>query len=200
VPHVQEAGVFQNVLRQIVHANVIKNPEGKMESTAIRIKLPNDRNSLTHNFNVGGHKGIVTVGVYPDGRPGEIFITISKAGSTLHGLVDAVAIMSSLALQYGVPVEHMCDKMMGLNFEPNGWSTNPDIGHAKSLLDYIFRWIQKHFASSHVPVIKIETTKAEKFTIVIDQNAPPCQTCGMLMQQNGSCHVCTCCGTTSGCS
>jgi hypothetical protein len=98
-----------------------------------------ERRALTHHFSVAGQEGYLTVGVYEDGVPGEIFITMSKQGSTISGLMDSFATAVSLALQYGVPLEVLCGKLTHLRFEPSGWSGNPKIGYAKSIVDYIFR-------------------------------------------------------------
>ena len=112
---------------------------------AIRHKLADERLSVTHKFNVGGHDGYITVGLYKNGEPGEIFITMAKEGSTVSGLVDSFACAVSLALQHGVPLKLLCEKFSHTRFEPSGWSTNPDIGHAKSIMDYIFRWLSLRF-------------------------------------------------------
>ncbi|MGH9671469.1 MAG: vitamin B12-dependent ribonucleotide reductase, partial [Terriglobales bacterium] len=112
---------------------------------AIRKKLADERLSVTHKFNVGGHDGYITVGLYEDGSPGEIFITMAKEGSTVSGLMDSFACAISLALQHGVPLKLLCEKFAHTRFEPSGWTTNPDIGHAKSVMDYIFRWLQLRF-------------------------------------------------------
>jgi ribonucleoside-diphosphate reductase alpha chain len=110
-----------------------------------RKKLPDERRAYTHKFSVGGHEGYITVGLYEDGQPGEIFITMAKEGSTVSGLMDSFATAISLALQYGVPLKVLCDKFSHTRFEPSGWSRNPDIGYAKSLMDYIFRWLALKF-------------------------------------------------------
>ncbi|HEY6290719.1 MAG TPA: vitamin B12-dependent ribonucleotide reductase [Terriglobia bacterium] len=110
-----------------------------------RRKLADERHAFTHKFSVGGHEGYLTVGLYDDGQPGEIFITMAKEGSTVSGLMDSIATAISLALQYGVPLKVLCDKFSHTRFEPSGWSTNPDIGYAKSLMDYIFRWLALKF-------------------------------------------------------
>ena len=110
-----------------------------------RRKLSDERHAFTHKFSVGGHEGYLTVGLYEDGQPGEIFITMAKEGSTVSGLMDSFATAISLALQYGVPLKVLCDKFSHTRFEPSGWSTNPNIGYAKSLMDYIFRWLALKF-------------------------------------------------------
>jgi ribonucleoside-diphosphate reductase alpha chain len=103
--------------------------------------------SVTHKFNIGGHEGYIIVGLYPDGEPGEIFIKMAKEGSTVSGLMDSFALAVSISLQHGVPLKLFCEKFAHTRFEPSGWSSNTDIGFAKSIMDYIFRWLQLRFLS-----------------------------------------------------
>jgi ribonucleoside-diphosphate reductase alpha chain len=110
-----------------------------------RRKLVDERRAITHKFSVGGHEGYLTVGLYEDGLPGEVFITMAKEGSTVSGLMDSFATAISLALQYGVPLKVLCDKFSHSRFEPSGWTPNPDIRMAKSVMDYIFRWLAIKF-------------------------------------------------------
>ncbi len=112
---------------------------------AVRHRLPEERASVTHKFEVGGHEGYITVGLYPDGCPGEIFVTMAKEGSTVSGLMDSFSCSISLALQHGVPLKMLCEKFAHTRFEPSGWSKTPEIGYAKSVMDYIFRWLQLRF-------------------------------------------------------
>jgi ribonucleoside-diphosphate reductase alpha chain len=112
---------------------------------AVRHKLQEERASITHKFNVGGHEGYITVGLYPDQSPGELFIKMAKEGSTVSGLMDSFALAVSIALQHGVPLKLLCEKFAHTRFEPSGWTNNPDIGFAKSIMDYIFRWLQLRF-------------------------------------------------------
>ncbi len=112
---------------------------------AVRHKLQAERASITHKFNIGGHEGYITVGLYPDGQPGELFITMAKEGSTVSGLMDSFALATSIALQHGVQLSLLCEKFAHTRFEPSGWSGNPEIGFAKSIMDYIFRWLQLRF-------------------------------------------------------
>jgi len=112
---------------------------------AVRHRLPDERLSITHKFKVGGHEGYLTVGLYKNGMPGELFITMAKEGSTVSGLMDSFACAVSIALQHGVPLKLLCEKFAHTRFEPSGWSNNPDIGYAKSIMDYIFRWLQLRF-------------------------------------------------------
>jgi len=112
---------------------------------AVRHRLKEERMSVTHKFNIGGHEGYITVGLYPNGEPGEIFIKMAKEGSTVSGLMDSFALAVSVALQHGVPARLLCEKFAHTRFEPSGWSNNPDIGFAKSVVDYIFRWLELRF-------------------------------------------------------
>jgi ribonucleoside-diphosphate reductase alpha chain len=111
----------------------------------MRRRLPDTRRSITHHFNVAGHEGYLTVGQYDDGSPGELFITMSKEGSTIGGLMDSLGTAISVALQYGVPIESLVTKFAHQRFEPMGMTTNRDIPFAKSLVDYIFRWMGMEF-------------------------------------------------------
>ncbi len=114
---------------------------------AIRHRLQEERASITHKFSIAGHEGYITVGLYPNGQPGEIFIRMAKEGSTVSGLMDAFATSVSLALQHGVPLKVLCEKFAHTRFEPSGWTQNEQIGYAKSLMDYIFRWLSLRFLS-----------------------------------------------------
>ena len=114
----------------------------------VRRKLPDERRALTHKFSINGHEGYITVGLYEDGQPGEIFLVMAKEGSTISGLMDAFATSISLALQYGVPLKALVDKFSHTRFEPSGFTKNPEIPIAKSIIDYIFRWLASKFLSS----------------------------------------------------
>ena len=116
---------------------------------AVRHRLPEERPSLTHKFSIAGHEGYITVGLYPNGQPGEIFIKMAKEGSTVSGLMDSFATAVSLSLQHGVPLKVLCEKFAHTRFEPSGWTGNEQIGFAKSIMDYIFRWLQLRFLSGH---------------------------------------------------
>ena len=117
----------------------------------MRRKLPDERRSITHKFSIGGHEGYITVGMYDDGAPGEIFITMAKEGSTISGLMDAFATAVSFNLQYGVPLKFLVDKFAHVRFEPSGWTGNPQIPYAKSIMDYIFRWLGAKFLGPSTP-------------------------------------------------
>jgi ribonucleoside-diphosphate reductase alpha chain len=188
-----------------------------------REKLPVERDSVTHKFSVGGHEGYITVGMYADRRPGEIFIKMSKEGSTLSGVMDGLALTLSIGLQYGVPLKVLVDKLLNTRFEPSGITANPNIRFATSVLDYIARWLGGKFISSEYLKLNglppteapITPTVAPALTAVAatrvselvstsprdaHEGAPTCSECGMLMVPNGACYKCENCGSTSGCS
>src|SRR5207245_3139327 len=123
-------------------------PAHDVEDRAMRHKLPDDRKAVTHKFDIAGHEGYLTVGLYEDGMPGELFVTMAKEGSTISGLMDAFATQTSYALQFGVPLKFMVDKFSHMRFEPSGFTKNRDIPIAKSIVDYIFHWM----ASTFLPV------------------------------------------------
>lgn len=111
----------------------------------MRIKLPETRNSITHKFNVNGYEGFITVGMYPDGSPGELFIRMAKEGSTVGGLCEMISILTSFCLQAGVPVKELVEKFHNTCFEPSGGTINRDIPIATSIIDYIFTWMGIQF-------------------------------------------------------
>ncbi|MGD0337925.1 MAG: vitamin B12-dependent ribonucleotide reductase [Bacteroidota bacterium] len=188
-----------------------------------RRRLPDERESITHKFSIAGHEGYITVGLYEDRVPGEVFITMSKEGSTISGLMDALATALSLSLQYGVPLKVLVDKFSHMRFEPSGFTNNKEIPIAKSICDYIFRWLGRKFLppEDQPHIIVPETTplgngvqekppsildasptieKTEKHIFQTQADAPPCHECGSIMVRNGTCYKCLNCGATSGCS
>jgi len=190
---------------------------------AVREKMPVERASVTHKFSVGGHEGYITVGMYEDGRPGEVFIKMAKEGSTLSGVMDGLALTISLGLQYGVPLKVFVDKLKNTRFEPSGITPNPNIRFVSSVLDYIARWMGGRFISSDylklngtAPVenagaaVPAPAILAALSTVPFasssakptnaHEGAPTCSECGMLMVPNGACYKCENCGSTSGCS
>jgi ribonucleoside-diphosphate reductase alpha chain len=116
-----------------------------------RRRLPDERQSITHKFDIGGHEGYLTVGMYEDGTPGEIFVVMAKQGSVVSGLMDAFATSISLALQYGVPLEVLANKFTHTRFEPSGHTGHPEIRYAKSITDYIFQWLTLKFMNGKAP-------------------------------------------------
>ncbi len=176
----------------------------------VRRKLPDERQSITHKFSIGGHEGYLTVGLYEDGTPGELFVTMAKEGSTISGLMDSFATAVSYALQYGVPLKFFVDKFSHVRFEPSGWTGNPTVPYAKSIMDYIFRWLGAKFLGAEyaageageAPKLRAtepDPQQALPFSPVVS-DAPTCSECGGLMTRNGSCFKCENCGGTSGCS
>ena len=119
----------------------------KIVETPKRRKLPDERHAITHKFDVAGHEGYITVGLFEDGTPGEIFLVMAKEGSTISGFADAFAQAISYALQYGVPLQALVDKFSHARFEPSGMTKNPEVRFAKSIVDYIFRWMATKFLS-----------------------------------------------------
>jgi len=115
----------------------------------VRHRMPDTRSSLTHRFEIAGHEGYITVGLYENDQPGELFITMSKEGSTIGGLMDTVGTLTSIALQYGVPLESLVKKFAYQRFEPSGFTKNPDIRHATSITDYVFRWLACQFIKGY---------------------------------------------------
>src|SRR5687767_11611740 len=120
---------------------------GAPDNAPRRRKLPDERNSITHKFDIAGHEGYITVGLFDDGTPGEIFLTMAKEGSTISGFADAFAQAISYSLQYGVPLQVLVDKFSHARFEPSGMTKNPEVRFAKSIVDYIFRWMATKFLS-----------------------------------------------------
>ena len=194
----------------------------------MRRKLPDERHAITHKFDIAGHEGYITVGLFEDGMPGEIFLVMAKEGSTISGFADAFAQAISYALQYGVPLQDLVDKFSHVRFEPSGMTKNPDVRFAKSIVDYIFRWMAAKFLSpeaqyragvnnreeilstpEQLPLEVAATAarpaaasaKSAAFAAIVNQeDAPPCSTCGAIMVRSGACYKCTNCGTTSGCA
>ncbi|HSY04244.1 MAG TPA: vitamin B12-dependent ribonucleotide reductase [Acidobacteriaceae bacterium] len=148
---------------------------------AVRHRLPEERASLTHKFSIAGHEGYITVGLYPNGQPGEIFIRMAKEGSTVSGLMDSFATAASLSLQHGVPLRVLCEKFAHSRFEPSGWTGNEQIGYAKSIMDYIFRWLQLRFLSGQqlslfaglAPAAPAAETVAETGTMLAPEQHSP---------------------------
>jgi ribonucleoside-diphosphate reductase alpha chain len=193
----------------------------------VRRRLPDERQSITHKFNVGGAEGYITVGKYPDGGPGEIFVTMAKQGSTISGLVDTVATLTSIALQYGVPLNVLVKKFTNMRFEPAGFTNNKAIPMARSIVDYIFRWLGTKFmtpeerasngqidhvvedaqepeeegeeavANEPAPAPKVEDSTS---AFEREADSPVCFECGSLMVRAGACYQCLNCGLSNGCS
>jgi ribonucleoside-diphosphate reductase alpha chain len=180
---------------------------------ANRHRLQNERSAITHHFAFGGHEGYLTVGFYPNGQPGEIFIRMAKAGSTIAGLMKCFGTVVSVSLQHGVPLKVLCDKLSHTRFEPSGWTGNAQIGYAKSIMDYLFRWMELRFLSGNQLSLFVQgngeiSAGGEQTPGPVDGSqffydigdAPLCAACGGLMKPSGTCYTCVNCGQTSGCS
>lgn len=206
---------------QPVNSGKEEEKAAEAETGPRRRRLEDTRQSITHKFEVAGHEGYLTVGLYPDGSPGELFITMAKEGSTVGGLMDAFGTSVSICLQYGVPVEALNRKFMHARFEPSGFTKNQDIPIAKSLVDYIFRWLHLTFVESTPqlarPETPVSTAQSETETVDthasgedperVDQqfehfmdDAPVCDICGSITVRNGACYKCFNCGNSMGCS
>ncbi len=199
------------------------------EPRLARRRLPDERRAVTHKFSIGGHEGYMTVGMYDDGNPGELFVTMAKEGSVVSGLMDSFATSISMALQYGVPLKVLADKFSHTRFEPSGFTGNPEIPIAKSITDYIFRWLSLKFIPSedgtsiappprsltpgtapNAPVTRaaartVDAAKPLPAPSVTSgyagqTDAPPCPNCGSITVRNGACYKCVNCGSTTGCS
>ncbi len=192
-----------------------------------RRRLPDDRTEVGRKFKVGEYEGYIHVGLFEDGTPGDIFVDIAKEGTTLAGLMNSFMISVSLGLQYGVPLEVYVSKFSHMRFEPSGMTNDPDIRVAKSIVDYIFRWMGKKFLTTDqqeeagilTPEVKARlaaayTTRSRAATSVAVEAPPPgqtalfnswedaveCSRCGGRMVRTGSCYTCRDCGTNTGCS
>lgn len=191
-----------------------------VEVRVARKPLPIERAAITHKFAVGGHEGYITVGLYEDGLPGELFITMSKEGSTISGLMDTIATSISLALQYGVPLRVLVNRFSHMRFEPSGFTGNPNIPIAKSIVDYIFRWLGLKFLKEDGSLVDstLSATQEKALAKAIDNSqmplpmreqeervfntqadAPPCSECGSITVRAGACYACPQCGATTGC-
>jgi ribonucleoside-diphosphate reductase alpha chain len=208
-------------------SDTVSEAVASLNRAPVRRKLPDERRAITHKFDIAGHEGYITVGLFEDGQPGEIFLVMAKEGSTISGFADAFAQAISYALQYGVPLQALVDKFSHVRFEPSGMTRNPEIRFAKSIVDYIFRWLATKFLSpeaqfhagvngrdlddsnGHGELTKTaEAVSAPQAvaapkpfsTIQNQEDAPPCSTCGSIMIRSGACYKCVNCGNTSGCA
>ena len=225
--------IYRDGSKRTQPLNTSKDKEEKLsvvearETRPLRRRLPDERKSITHKFDIAGHEGYIIAGMYEDGQPGEIFITMSKEGSTISGLMDSFATAISIALQYGVPLRGLVDKFSHMRFEPSGFTKNPDIPMAKSIMDYIFRWLASKFldgeAQQEIGIVRQESDESaapkkvlslaaqtprggapisaiSSVTSLYQEDAPPCPDCGAIMIRSGACYKCMNCGAVSGCS
>ncbi len=189
----------------------------------VRRKLEDEREAITHKFSIAGHEGYLTVGLYSDRKPGEIFLRMAKEGSTVSGLMDTIATMTSIALQYGVPLKTLVDKFSHTRFEPSGFTNNREIPIAKSVMDYVFRYLGNRFLQGETEIVDEQESEAESaglgavstqpvvaggsgawpirtpYAIVYQTDAPTCADCGAITIRSGTCYKCTNCGGSSGC-
>jgi ribonucleoside-diphosphate reductase alpha chain len=223
---VKAVAIYRDGCKRTQPLNTARHEKKPVAATAefhpVRRRLPQDCRSLRHKFDIAGHEGYIHIGLYDDGSPGELFIKIAKEGSTISGLMDTIGILASMALQYGVPLEVLVSKFSHVRFEPSGFTKNPEIPIAKSLIDYIFRFLGTRFLSPeqkaemglviadataetappspgvHAADARAHVVSALGFSPQAD--APSCSDCGAIMVRNGSCYKCHNCGATSGCS
>jgi ribonucleoside-diphosphate reductase alpha chain len=226
--------VYRDGCKKSQPLNTSRDEEGAKvisleEARPRRIKLPDERTARTHKFSIAGHEGYLTVGLYDDGTPGEIFLKMAKEGSTVSGLMDTIATMTSIALQYGVPLKALVDKFSHTRFEPSGFTNNREIPFAKSMADYVFRYLGMRYLQDESAVPDEQETEAESVGLsaprpllraavaggsvdaprqsfgapaafVNQADAPSCSDCGSIMVRSGACYKCANCGGTSGCS
>jgi ribonucleoside-diphosphate reductase alpha chain len=128
----------------------------------VRHKLADERQALTHKFSIAGHEGYLTVGLYEDGQPGEIFLRMAKEGSTVSGLMDTIATMTSISLQYGVPLKALVDKFSHTRFEPAGFTNNREIPIAKSMMDYVFRFLGNRYLKGEAKIVDEQESQREE--------------------------------------
>ncbi len=213
-----------NTSKDKTPAEIAQAAAASLVTAPVRHKLPDERQAITHKFDIAGHEGYITVGLFENGQPGEIFLVMAKEGSTISGFADAFAQAISYALQYGVPLQVLVDKFSHVRFEPSGMTRNPEIRFAKSIVDYIFRWLATKFlspeaqfhagvngrveepapqrlAAAEGPVAAAQPTASNPHSTIQNQeDAPPCSTCGAIMIRSGACYKCVNCGNTSGCA
>ncbi|HUX08025.1 MAG TPA: vitamin B12-dependent ribonucleotide reductase [Acidobacteriota bacterium] len=216
--------VYRDGCKRTQPLNAGKENKAAVEDyRSVRHRLPVERQAVTHKFEIGGHEGYITVGTYEDGNPGEIFLVMAKEGSAVSGLMDSFATGISIALQYGVPLKVLVNKFIHTRFEPSGWTKNRQIPHAKSVMDYIFRWLSSKFLTleeqaevgvinyvasddglsvpdDSVEISLVKNDDGNGHAFINQEDAPPCSICGMIMVRNGTCYKCMNCGTTEGCS
>ncbi len=191
----------ENALQATSHSLV---PVATAPPKTSRHELPSERNSITHKFTLAGNEVFLTVGMYPNGAPGEISIVMAKEGSTAAGLLTSFAHAVSISLQHGAPLKLLCEQFRYMRYEPSGWTDNPDIQNAASVTDYVFHWLQRRFLPEtiskepdHHAGLSPANPAADSPTLVSD--GPLCKFCGSITQRAGSCYYCRNCGSTTGC-
>jgi ribonucleoside-diphosphate reductase alpha chain len=223
--------IYRDGSKRTQPLNTSKTPNAKSANTKgiplppaepYRKRMPSTRQSITHKFEIAGHEGYLTVGIYDDGSPGELFITMAKEGSTVGGTMDAFGTAISLCLQYGVPITELVKKFTHSRFEPSGFTKNPEIPNAKSIVDYIFRWLEVTFPGGKTAVAmpaaapangangsvntaapaaaETKPKRVDELFTDFQQDAPACDVCGAITVRNGACYRCHNCGNSMGCS
>lgn len=196
----------ENAIAATTTATVDVQPTIQHICQPVRRRLHDERHSITHKFSIGGHEGYITVGMFDDGTPGEIFVTMAKEGSTISGLVDTFATAVSYCLQYGVELKFLSSKFRHVRFEPSGWTGNQQIPYAKSIPDYIFQWLELKFGitdqtvTGEVAVDYTQQITSAPTSVTVQSHTPTCAECGSLTEPNGKCFKCPNCGGSSGCS
>lgn len=208
--------VYRDGCKESQPLNVKTDEEEKTEARTItevktvsreRERLPDDRMAGVHKFSISGHDGYMTLGYYPDGRLGEVFVNMAKQGSTLNGLMDAWATMVSLGIQYGIPLDSIIDKFKHTTFEPSGFTGNPDVRMTSSILDYVVRVLETRAQVETSGGLKTAPTEEENVEAVAASSSekeelvsgPPCSNCGAMTVRSGACYCCKQCGNTTGC-
>lgn len=170
-----------------------------------RKPMPETRKSITHKFSIVGHEGYLTIGLYENGQPGEIFIVMAKTGSFTSGIIDCFATTVSLGLQYGVPLRHLIEKFKGTTFEPHGITQNKNIQFASSIVDYVGKFLENEFIeisddNKEQQSVNVDNEEFKKFIDHGITSYNVCSQCGALLVKAGTCEACPSCGTTTGCS
>jgi ribonucleoside-diphosphate reductase alpha chain len=189
-------------LSQPINTKLVAKEKTKSLKWGERKRIDSTRPAWNHKFSIAGLKGYITTGTYGDGSPAEVFLRVSKQGSFVNGILEALATAVSLGLQHGVPLQLFVDKFKDQKFEPSGFTGNEDIRIAKSLPDYVFRWLEMHY--NEMQELKAEPAQivaavSDEAITVVDMSGPPCSACGNLTKRSGACYVCTVCGDTTGC-
>ena len=196
--------VYRDGSKRAQPLNVKKDSKAEVsdEVKPRRMRMPDTRRAITHKFDIANHEGYLTVGFFDNGSIGELFIQMSKEGSTIGGLMDTIGTLTSIALQYGVPLDALVQKFSHQRFEPSGFTKHPKIRQASSVIDYVFRWLELASGESKAiaPVdAKAEPAKSEPAKQT-SMDSPMCPRCGHFTVRNGSCHKCPNCGESLGCS
>lgn len=189
-------------MSQPISTKVTDTASEKKLSWGFHKKLPETREAQNHKFQIQGHAGYLTVGFYEDGSVGEVFVRMAKQGSTLSGLMDAWSIAISMALQHGTPVKTLSEKFTDMRFDPSGFTSNDEIKFARSVPDYIFRFLEANYGDGKPTAISKPLVEdlAPSPVASVQLTGPPCGKCEALTRRSGSCYVCPECGTTTGCS